>query len=187
MGRGWPAFWHGDEWWRRVDVDRFALTDDRFRISLPPMAGGPSTPVMSADELADAIAAARRPTTGAIGVNLSVPQQRQATAEQFLAFAEALSQEAGDYDVTLGTPCHVDDLTPVLIARVDCHVARQGVSRRRLMSCACGALVQRQRRSVRRSCSPTKRGPIRCTFASEHCAGPPGSGAGLASRRWEAR
>ena len=61
------------------------------------MAGGPSTPALaaavaiagglgflaagdlSADELADAIAATRRLTTGAIGVNLFVPQQRQAT------------------------------------------------------------------------------------------------------------
>jgi nitronate monooxygenase len=91
------------------------------------MAGGPSTPalaaavanagglgflaagMMSADELADAIAATRRLTTGAIGVNLFVPQQRQATPQQFRAFAAALSQEAGDYGVTLGKPCHVDD------------------------------------------------------------------------------
>jgi nitronate monooxygenase len=73
------------------------------------MADGPSTPalaaaeanagglgflaagMMSADELADAIAATRRLTTGAIGVNLFVPQQRQATAQHFRAFAAALS------------------------------------------------------------------------------------------------
>ena len=108
-------------------IDRFALTDLSVRIVGAPMAGGPSTPalaaavanagglgflaggMMSADELADAIAATRRLTTGAIGVNLFVPQQRQATAQQFRAFAAALSQEAGDYGVTLGKPCHVDD------------------------------------------------------------------------------
>ena len=76
------------------------------------MAVGPSTPALaaavanagglgflaagmvSADELADSIAAARRLITGAIGVNLFVPQRRQGTVEQFRSFATALSLEA---------------------------------------------------------------------------------------------
>jgi nitronate monooxygenase len=108
-------------------IDRFALTDLSTRIVGAPMAGGPSTPalaaavaeagglgflaagMMSAEELADDIAATRRLTTGAIGVNLFVPQQQRATAAQFRTFAAALSQEAGDYGVTLGKPHHMND------------------------------------------------------------------------------
>jgi nitronate monooxygenase len=108
-------------------VDRFALTDLSIRIVGAPMAGGPSTPalaaavanagglgflaagMLSADQLADAIAATRRLTAGAVGVNLFVPQRRQGTVEQFRAFAAALSLEAGNYGVTLGKPCHHDD------------------------------------------------------------------------------
>ena len=81
-------------------VDRFALTDLSVRIVGAPMAGGPSTPelaaavanagglgflaagMLSARELADAIAETRRLTSGAIGVNLLVPQPCQCTAEQ---------------------------------------------------------------------------------------------------------
>ena len=91
------------------------------------MAGGPSTPelaaavanagglgflaggMLSAKELADAIVQTRRLTSGAIGVNLFVPQRRQGSAEQFRAFAAALSLEAANYGVTLGKPCHDDD------------------------------------------------------------------------------
>jgi nitronate monooxygenase len=108
-------------------VDRFALTDLNVRIVGAPMAGGPSTPALAAAvanagglgflaagmiaaaDLADAIVATRRLTTGAVGVNLFVPQRRQSTAEQFRAFAAALSVEAGNYGVTLGKPCHDDD------------------------------------------------------------------------------
>ena len=108
-------------------VNRFALTDLTVRIVGAPMAGGPSTPalaaavanggglgflaagMMSAQKLADAIAETRRLTSGAIGVNLFVPQRRQGTAEQFREFAAALSQEAGNYGVVLGKPCHDDD------------------------------------------------------------------------------
>ena len=108
-------------------VDRFALTDLSIRIVGAPMAGGPSTPalaaavancgglgflaagMLSAEELADAIAVARRMTSGAIGVNLFVPQRRQGTTDQFREFAAALAQEAGNYGVVLGKPCHDDD------------------------------------------------------------------------------
>lgn len=108
-------------------VDRFTLTDLSVRIVGAPMAGGPSTPalaaavanagglgflaagMLSAEELAEAIVVTRGLTSGAIGVNLFVPQPRQGTAEQFRAFAAALSLEAGNYGVTLGKPCHDDD------------------------------------------------------------------------------
>ena len=108
-------------------VDRFALTDLSTRIVGAPMAGGPSTPalaaavanagglgflaagMLSAEELAEAIVVTRGLTSGAIGVNLFVPQPRQGIAEQFRAFAAALSLEAGNYGVTLGKPCHCDD------------------------------------------------------------------------------
>ena len=103
-------------------VDRFALTDLSTRIVGAPMAGGPSTPalaaavanagglgflaagMLSAEELAEAIVVTRGLTSGAIGVNLFVPQPRQGMAEQFRAFAAALSLEAGNYGVTLGKP-----------------------------------------------------------------------------------
>jgi nitronate monooxygenase len=42
-------------------------------------------------------------------VNLFVPQPRLLTSAQTNAFAAALSQEAKNYGVALGEPCHVDD------------------------------------------------------------------------------
>jgi nitronate monooxygenase len=113
-------------------MNRFALTDLSDRIVGAPMAGGPSTPalaaavanagglgflaagMLSAEQMADAIATARMLTTGPIGVNLFVSQARQGTAEQFRAFAAAMSLEAANYGVTLGKPCHADDLTAKL-------------------------------------------------------------------------
>ena len=59
--------------------------------------------------MAEAIATVRKLTSGAIGVNLFVPQPRHCTAAQLRAFAAALSLEAADYGVTLGRPCHDDD------------------------------------------------------------------------------
>jgi nitronate monooxygenase len=108
-------------------VDRFALTDMSIRIVGAPMAGGPSTPalaaavancgglgflaagMLSAEQLADAITATRRLTSGAIGVNIFVPQPRHRTALQFHSLAVALSDEAGRYGATLGEPTHDDD------------------------------------------------------------------------------
>ena len=108
-------------------MNRFALTDMSARIVGAPMAGGPSTPalaaavtnagglgilaagMLSAEEMAEAIATVRKLTSGAIGVNLFVPQPRHCTAAQLRAFAAALSLEATDYGVTLGRPCHDDD------------------------------------------------------------------------------
>jgi nitronate monooxygenase len=65
--------------------------------------------MLSADQLADDITMARKLTSGAIGVNLFVPQPREGTTEQFRAFAAALSTAAGHYGVTLGMPYHDDD------------------------------------------------------------------------------
>jgi nitronate monooxygenase len=65
--------------------------------------------MVSAEGLAAAIVSARRLTSGPIGVNLFVPQGRHGTADQFRAFAAALSLEAENYGVTLGKPCHDDD------------------------------------------------------------------------------
>jgi nitronate monooxygenase len=108
-------------------VDRFALSDLSVRIVGAPMAGGPTTPalaaavanagglgflaggMLSAEELAEQIVVTRGLTSGALGVNLYTPQPRQGDAEQFRAFAAALSQEAANYGVTLGEPCQDDD------------------------------------------------------------------------------
>src|SRR5258707_9677145 len=90
------------------------------------MAGGPSTPALaaavsnggglgflaagmrSAEELADSILAARRLTSGALGVNLLVPQAPVAIIQQLGAFAAALEDAAQPYGVALGEP-HDDD------------------------------------------------------------------------------
>lgn len=100
--------------------DRFVLTDLRIRVLGAPMAGGPSTPELaaavtnagglgflaggmsSAEDLADAIVAARRLTSGPLGVNLFVPEQQLDTPEQLAAFAAALAEEAEHYGVALG-------------------------------------------------------------------------------------
>jgi nitronate monooxygenase len=110
-----------------VLFDRFALGDLSVRVIGAPMAGGPSTPglaaavsnggglgflaggMVSAEELADSILAARRLTSGAIGVNLFVPQRPVATIEQLGAFAALLEDEAEYYGVALGEPHDLDD------------------------------------------------------------------------------
>ncbi|OBJ54750.1 2-nitropropane dioxygenase [Mycobacterium sp. 1423905.2] len=86
------------------------------------MAGGPSTPelvaavtnagglgfiaagMLSAEDLADAITAARSMTLGPLGVNLFVPQQSVSTSEQLSAYAAVLAAEAEHYGVALGEP-----------------------------------------------------------------------------------
>jgi nitronate monooxygenase len=91
------------------------------------MAGGPSTPALaaavsnagglgflasgmvSAEDLAEAIIAARKLTSGPLGVNLFVPQQPMSTTEHLNAFAAALEREAERYGVALGVPRHDDD------------------------------------------------------------------------------
>jgi nitronate monooxygenase len=107
--------------------DRFSLADLSVRVLGAPMAGGPSTPelaaavtnggglgfiaagMVSAEDLADAIMAAKKLTGGALGVNLFVPQRPAATTERLDAFAAALAPEAQHYGVVLGEPRHDDD------------------------------------------------------------------------------
>ncbi|HEY1892763.1 MAG TPA: nitronate monooxygenase, partial [Steroidobacteraceae bacterium] len=95
--------------------DRFSLSDLSVRVLAAPMAGGPSTPELaaavsnagglgflagglsSAEDLADDILAARKATSGALGVNLFVPQRGQATEMQLIAFEAAMRPEAERY------------------------------------------------------------------------------------------
>lgn len=108
-------------------TDRFALADLTIRIVGAPMAGGPSTPALaaavsnagglgflaggliSAQQLADDIVAARKLTSGPIGVNLFVPQPYSATAAAFNAFAAALTRETERYGVPSGEPRRGED------------------------------------------------------------------------------
>jgi nitronate monooxygenase len=108
-------------------VDRFSLTDLSVPILGAPMAGGPSTPqlaatvsnagglgflaagMLSAAQLAESIIATRGLTSSAIGVNLFVPQHPHGSAEQFSAFAAAISGTAAQYGVTPGKPFYDDD------------------------------------------------------------------------------
>jgi nitronate monooxygenase len=110
-----------------VVFDRFSLADLSVRVLAAPMAGGMSTPELaaavsnagglgflagdlsSAEELADAILAARKLTSGAVGVNLLVPQQAVANEDQLSAFESALAPEAERYGVPVGEPCHDDE------------------------------------------------------------------------------
>ena len=92
-----------------------------------PMAGGPGTPALAAavsnaggfgflasgyvgaDRLADDIAAARRATTGPLGVNLFVPQPSVADVYALDHYAEALDELAEHYGVEIGYPQFGDD------------------------------------------------------------------------------
>ena len=92
-----------------------------------PMAGGPGSPALaaavsnagglgfipaayvSAERLADDIAAARTATTGPLGVNLLVPQPSVADWVQLDYYADELEEFADHYQVEVGHPCHGDD------------------------------------------------------------------------------
>ncbi|MBI2699299.1 MULTISPECIES: nitronate monooxygenase [Mycobacterium] len=92
-----------------------------------PMAGGPGTPALAAavsnagglgvvaggyltaEQFADDIAAARKATTGPIGVNLFVPQPSVADWVQLEYYAEDLEEVADHYRVEVGHPMHGDD------------------------------------------------------------------------------
>lgn len=107
-------------------LDRFRLTELGARVLCAPMAGGPSTPALaaavtnagglgflaagtsSAEDLADAILAARKLSSGALGVNLFVPQVSVSASEQLTAFAATLERDAEYYGVALGEPRHDD-------------------------------------------------------------------------------
>jgi nitronate monooxygenase len=69
------------------------------------LAGG----YLSADRLADDIAAARAATTGPLGVNLFVPQPSVADVYALEHYAEALDEIAEHYDVEIGQPQFGDD------------------------------------------------------------------------------
>jgi len=108
-------------------VDRFYLADLSVRVLGAPMAGGPSTPalaaavtnggglgflaagMLSAEDLADDILTARKLTTGALGVNLFVPQRSVAMATQLSVLAVALEKDAQRYGVAVGEPRHDDN------------------------------------------------------------------------------
>jgi len=92
-----------------------------------PMAGGPGTPALaaavsnagglgfvpggylSAEQLADDIAAARKATTGPLGVNLFVPQPSVADWVALDYYAAELEEIADHYQVEVGHPQYGDD------------------------------------------------------------------------------
>jgi nitronate monooxygenase len=100
--------------------DRFSLLDLNIRLLGAPMATGPSTPALaaavsncgglgllaggmqSAEEMSDSILAARKLTSGPIGVNLIVPQRSVVSVDQLCAYATALVPQAEKYGVELG-------------------------------------------------------------------------------------
>jgi nitronate monooxygenase len=112
---------------RLIVFDRFHLADLSVRVLAAPMAGGPSKPELvaavansgglgflasglsSAEDLADDIFAARKLTSGVLGVNLLVPQQVATTDAQLNSFESALKPEASRYGATVGEPArHYD-------------------------------------------------------------------------------
>jgi len=107
--------------------DRFSLADLSTRVLSAPMTGGPSTPELaaavsgagglgfvaaglsSADDLADSILAARKLTSGVLGVNLFVPQPTAADISQLSAYESAVAPKAELYGVPIGEPRHDDE------------------------------------------------------------------------------
>ncbi|MGH3561841.1 MAG: nitronate monooxygenase [Mycobacterium sp.] len=105
----------------------FTFTELAVPIAGAPMAGGPGTPALAAavsdagglgfvaggylnpQQLADGIRAARTLTTGAVGVNLFVPQPSVADTVQLDDYAERLEPLAEHYDVEVGRPRPGDD------------------------------------------------------------------------------
>lgn len=103
-------------------ADRFDVRGLSVPVLAAPMAGGPTTPelvaaatnagglgvlaggLLSAEDLAAGIVAARALTTGPIGVNLFVPQASAATDDQLGTYARALAPEVQRRGVELGTP-----------------------------------------------------------------------------------
>lgn len=101
-------------------LDRFTLMDLSARLLGAPMAGGPSTPALAAavtnggglgflaaglcpaEELAETLLAARKLTSGPLGVNLFVPQWAIATEEDLSALEAVLAPDAELYGVALG-------------------------------------------------------------------------------------
>jgi nitronate monooxygenase len=108
-------------------LKRLNLADLDVPVIVAPMAGGPSTPelaaaatnagglgfiaagLLPADAFAERIVAARKLTSGPLGVNLFVPQPSAGTPATFKAYAAALAAEAEHYGVRLGEPRYDDD------------------------------------------------------------------------------
>jgi nitronate monooxygenase len=96
-------------------------------VIVAPMAGGPSTPELAAagtnagglgfvaagylgaDAFAERVIAARKLTTGPLGVNLFVPQPSAATPDGIEKYAAELAPDAARYSATLGDPVYADD------------------------------------------------------------------------------
>ncbi len=105
----------------------FQLSDLTAPVIVAPMAGGPSTPelaaaasnagalgflaagYLTAEVLGDRLTAARRLTTGPLGVNLFVPGPSAALPGAVEGYAKSLADEAERYDVQLGEPRFDDD------------------------------------------------------------------------------
>lgn len=108
-------------------MERFSPAMLEVPVIAAPMAGGPSTPELAAavtnagglgfiaaglipaELLAQRIAAARRLTSGPLGVNLFAPQPATGSSAQFDVYASTLTDEAARYRVLLGEPRHDDD------------------------------------------------------------------------------
>jgi nitronate monooxygenase len=109
---------------RRPDV---ILDELAHPIVLAPLAGGPSTPALtaavsraggfgflaagyrSAAALREDLAAVRKQTRAAFGVNLFVPSEAAVDADALAAYAERLRGEAARYGVDVGEPRADDD------------------------------------------------------------------------------
>jgi nitronate monooxygenase len=105
----------------------FDLRDLAVPVVVAPMAGGPTTPelaaagtnagglgfvaagYLTAEAFADRVSAARKLTTGPLGVNLFVPHPSAATRDDIDRYAAALEPEASRYGVPLGDPVFSDD------------------------------------------------------------------------------
>jgi nitronate monooxygenase len=105
----------------------FDMRDLTVPVILAPMAGGPSTPelaaaatnagglgflaagYLSADALGERVVAARKLSSGPLGVNLFAPQPSVATPEAINGYAAELGPEAKRYGVSLGDPHYSDD------------------------------------------------------------------------------
>jgi nitronate monooxygenase len=105
----------------------FDLRDLAVPVIVAPMAGGPSTPelaaagtnagglgfvaagYLTAEAFADRIIAARKLTSGPLGVNLFVPQPSAATRAEIDRYAAALAPETTRYGAQLGDPVYSDD------------------------------------------------------------------------------
>ena len=120
-----PVHFDGSQWCRADSILRILPS-----VIVAPMAGGPSTPELAAaatnagglgfiaaglltpEALAERIVAARKLTSGPLGVNLFVPQPSAGTPTEFTAYATALAVEAERYGVGLGNPRYDDDDWP---------------------------------------------------------------------------